>query len=57
MKQDGLLEDSWWLYEELYKVHDKYEFHVLLENREMGLMDFIISAEQILFKSNKNREL
>jgi len=54
LKQDGSLEDSWWLYEEVYKVHDTYEVHVLLQNRDMGLIDFIISAEQIIFKSNKN---
>lgn len=53
VKQDDLLEDSWWLYEEVYKVNDKYEFHVLLQNRKMGLIDFIISADQVSFKSNK----
>lgn len=53
IKQEGLLEDSWWLYEELYKVNDKYEFHVLLQNNKIGLTDFIISADQISFKSNK----
>lgn len=53
IKQDGLLEDSWWLYEEIYKVDDKYEFHVLLQNKNMELMDFIISADQVSFKSNK----
>lgn len=52
-KQDDLFEDSWWLYEEVYKVNDKYEFRVLLLNRTKGLIDFIISAEQIFFKSNK----
>lgn len=50
IKQDGLLEDSWWLYEEVYKVNDKYEFHVLLQNSKMGLIDFIISADQVSFK-------
>ncbi|WP_102272166.1 DUF4085 family protein [Cytobacillus massiliigabonensis] len=52
IKQDDLLEDSWWLYEEVYKVYDKYEFHVLLQNSKMGLIDFIISADQVSFKSN-----
>lgn len=54
IKQDDLLEDSWWLYEEIYKVNDNYEFHVLLQNKTMDLIDFIISAEQISFISNKN---
>ncbi|AWE07637.1 hypothetical protein DCE79_09685 [Lysinibacillus sp. 2017] len=49
IKQDGLLENSWWLYEEVYKVNDNYEFHVLLENGEMELIDFIISAERVSF--------
>jgi hypothetical protein len=51
IKQEDLLEDSWWLYEEIYKVNDKYEFHVLLQNKEMGLIEFIVSAEQVSFKS------
>ncbi|WP_427107825.1 DUF4085 family protein [Lysinibacillus xylanilyticus] len=54
IKQDDLLEDSWWRYEEIYKVNDNYEFHVLLQNKTMDLIDFIISAEQISFISNKN---
>jgi Protein of unknown function (DUF4085) len=53
IKQDDLLEDSSWLYEEVYKVNDKYEFHVLLQNRKMDLIDFIISATQVSFKNNK----
>lgn len=51
IKQDDLLEDAWWLYEEVYKVNDKYEFHVLLQNGKMGLIDFIISADQVSFIS------
>lgn len=51
IKQDDLLEDAWWLYEEVYKVNDKYEFHVLLQNGKMGLIDFIISAEHVSFIS------
>ena len=53
IKQDDILENSWWLYEEVYKVNDRYEFHVLLQNRK-GLIDFIISADQVSFKRNKN---
>ncbi|WP_342601126.1 DUF4085 family protein [Psychrobacillus sp. FSL H8-0483] len=54
IQQDGLLQGSWWLYEEIYKSNDKYEFRVLLQNITMGLIEFIISADQILFKSNKD---
>ncbi|WP_088547163.1 DUF4085 family protein [Paenibacillus aquistagni] len=50
MKQDAELDKSWWLYEEVYKVNDKYEFHMLLENQDLGLFDFIISADQVLFR-------
>lgn len=53
IKLDDLLEDAWWLYEEVYKVNDKYEFHILVQNGTMGLIDFIISADQVSFKSNK----
>lgn len=53
IKQDGSLEDTWWLYEEVYKVNDKYEFHVLLENRKNELIDFIISADQVSFNRKK----
>jgi hypothetical protein len=50
IKQDGLLQNSWWLYNEVYKVNGKYEVHVLLENKHMGLIEFTISAENISFK-------
>ena len=53
IKQDGVLENSWWLYEEVYKVNDQYEFHVLLENGERGLIDFIISAKRVHFYRKK----
>ncbi|MFJ5770160.1 DUF4085 family protein [Psychrobacillus sp. NPDC093180] len=53
IKQDDLLEDTWWLYEEVYKRNDTYEFHVLLQNNKTGLMDFIISADQVSFTSNQ----
>ncbi|MDD9271774.1 DUF4085 family protein [Paenibacillus sp. GCM10023248] len=49
IKQEGSLEDSWWLYEEVYKVNNRYEFHVLLQNNKMGLVNFIISADQVSF--------
>lgn len=53
IKQDNLLEDSWWLYDEIYKVNDKYELHVLLQNKNMDLNDFIISVDNIVFNRNK----
>ncbi|WP_027624923.1 DUF4085 family protein [Clostridium lundense] len=53
IKQDGLLKNSWWLYDEIYKINNKYELHVLLQNKNMGLVEFIISAEHIFFKHNK----
>lgn len=52
IKQDDLLEDSWCLYEEVYRVNERYEFHILLQNRTMGLIDFIILADEVTFKSN-----
>ncbi|MBD7971394.1 DUF4085 family protein [Paenibacillus gallinarum] len=53
IKQEGSLDDSWWLYEELYRVDDKYEFHVLLQDNKRCLIDFIFSADQVTFKRNK----
>lgn len=50
IKQDAGLENSWWLYEEVYKVDDRYEFHMLLQSQDMGLIDFIVSAEQVFFR-------
>lgn len=52
IKQDGLLENSWWLYDEIYKVNDKYELHVLLQNKNMDLIEFVISVEHITFNIN-----
>lgn len=49
IKQDASLKNSWWLYEEIYKVNGKYELHVLLQNENMDLVEFIISAERISF--------
>jgi len=55
IKQEGLLENSWWLYNEIYKVNDKYELHILLQNRNSDLIELIISFENIAFNSNKNK--
>ncbi|WP_088072784.1 DUF4085 family protein [Gottfriedia luciferensis] len=56
IKQDGSLANTWWLYDEIYKVNNKYEIHVLLQNENMDLIEFIISVENIDFKSNKKEE-
>ncbi|AKN32350.1 hypothetical protein Ccar_16360 [Clostridium carboxidivorans P7] len=50
IKQDALLQNSRWLYDEMYKINDKYELHVLLQNKKMDLIDFIISADNITFR-------
>lgn len=42
--------DSWWLYEEEYRVNEGYEFHVLLDPPAEGLMDLIITAEKLSFR-------
>jgi len=55
IKQEGLLENSRWLYNEIYKVNDKYELRVLLQNKNMDLIEFIILFEHIAFNSNKNK--
>lgn len=52
IKQDASLENSWWLYDEVYKTDDKYEIHALLENKNIGLIEFTVSAENISFKHN-----
>lgn len=48
IKQDESLLNAWWLYDEVYKVDERYEIHVLLD-RGQSLIDFIVSAELILF--------
>lgn len=52
IKQDSLLQNCWWLYDEIYKINDKYELHVLLENKDRDLVEFTVSAEHICFKNN-----
>lgn len=52
IKQDALLQNSWWLYDEIYKINSKYELHVLLQNLNGDLIEFIVSAEYIYFKHN-----
>lgn len=58
IKQDGLLQNSCWLYDEIYKINNKYELHVLLcknENMNMDLVELIVSVEQISFKHNQEK--
>jgi len=50
IKQDAGLDNSWWLYEEVYKVNNRYEFHMLLQNPDMGIIDLILSAERAFFR-------
>ena len=52
IKQDSLMQNLTWLYDEIYKTNGKYELHVLLCNN-MDLVEFIVSAEQISFKHNQ----
>ncbi|MGE5627914.1 MAG: DUF4085 family protein [Solirubrobacterales bacterium] len=49
IKCEDLLENSWWIYEEIYKSNDIYELHVLLQKKDMKLIEFIISFENIKF--------
>ena len=49
LRQDGTLENSVWLYEEIYKENDRYEFHVLLQHPAEGLIDFILTAREVAF--------
>ena len=53
LNQDDSLENLWWLYDEIYIKNDRYELHVLLQNKNMDLIEFTVSAEQILFKHNQ----
>ncbi|MCE5285146.1 MAG: DUF4085 domain-containing protein, partial [Pelosinus sp.] len=52
IKQDGFMQNSCWLYDEIYKSNGKYELQVLLRNENGLLIEFIVSAERISFKIN-----
>jgi hypothetical protein len=56
LKQEALLQNSWWLYDEIYKVDGKYELHALLQAENIELVEFIVSAEHISFKQNPENE-
>lgn len=55
IKQDALLQNAWWIYDEIYKTNGKYELQVLLQNKDMNLVEFSVSAEHIYFKKNQER--
>lgn len=48
VKQDTLLHGAWWLYDEIYKIKDGYEIHVLLFKNE--LIDFIVNVADVEYK-------
>ena len=51
IKQDSSLENSWWLYDEIYDIDGRNEWHVLLQDENLVLADFIISAEKMSFRN------
>ncbi|MCB2311907.1 DUF4085 domain-containing protein [Clostridium tagluense] len=53
LKQDALLQNSWWLYGEIYKTNGKYELQILLQNKDMDLVEFSVSADHIYFKQTQ----
>ncbi len=52
IKQEHPLEETWWLYEEVYYINGRYEIHALLliNNNVDRLVEFTISAEKITFR-------
>lgn len=52
LKQDAPLQNSWWLYDEIYKINGKYELQVLLQDNNSNIVEFGISAEHFAFKHN-----
>lgn len=49
-EQDISLEQCWWIYSELYKIEDKYELHVLVQNQSMELGYFTFKFRHAYFK-------
>lgn len=45
IKQDEHLNGAWWLYDEIYKINDGYEIHVLLSKKK--LVDFVFTVTNI----------
>jgi hypothetical protein len=55
LKQDAPLQNSWWLYDEIYKISGKYELQVLLQDNNSNIVEFSISAEHFAFKHNEQK--
>ena len=47
IKQEGSIKDAWWLYNEIYKIGDKYEIHFLLWSNDT-LNDLILTCDDII---------
>ncbi|OPX43318.1 hypothetical protein CLHUN_28660 [Ruminiclostridium hungatei] len=50
INQEGLLEEAWWLYEEVYRWEQQYEIHTLLQSKDLKLIELTVRAEHISFK-------
>ncbi len=48
LKQDSILKNVWWLYDEIYKTDNGYEIHALLQGKEV--IDFIVDVKDVIFK-------
>jgi len=55
IKQDALLQNAWWLYDEIYKTNGKYELQILLQNKNMELVELSVLAEHIFFMRNQKK--
>lgn len=51
IKQDAPLHGAWCLYEEIYKLGEKYEIHFLLQKNK--LIDYIVLVDDIEFQYNR----
>lgn len=50
LKQECNLKNCWWLYEELYKIDNRYEVHILLRDEDGELKDLILICDDIVLK-------
>lgn len=48
IKQENEIKKAWWLYDEIYKVNDKYEIHLLLWASNDEFSDFILTCDDII---------
>ena len=46
---DENIEKSWWMYNEIYKLDNTYEIHILAQN-ETGLKEMILKCDDIILK-------